>query len=274
MCIQLVEIYAVCGCLYFQHPVDRCSQTNKENHVPTKREIKIGFACSRHSREIKDSNAYDASNDPAFAPPIRPAPSLPIASGPPTAPIPSTPDQSSGPIPIALNPSTISVRIASYTQNVHTSIAPSPSTASIPTTSPPLTSSAEIVHHAVTAPIRMPAQSRSLGTSLSTTADSSGTAFSIASGSSKTSASFSTSLPTRGCCKRQHTARHRKEFYNQQSSQDQSQLREQELRQRQREKESNLKLEIRDLREQNEYLRVKIERLKRQIDHCPRCALR
>ena len=49
MCHQITERYALCGCLYYKHPVDLCSLANVGNHTVTKREVKVGVSCPRHS---------------------------------------------------------------------------------------------------------------------------------------------------------------------------------------------------------------------------------
>ena len=49
MCIQLVEKYAACGCVYHIHAVDPCARANQRGHMVTKKEQLVGYACSRHS---------------------------------------------------------------------------------------------------------------------------------------------------------------------------------------------------------------------------------
>ncbi|KAL2115719.1 hypothetical protein VTJ04DRAFT_9974 [Mycothermus thermophilus] len=49
MCFQLVELYAACRCLYYQHAVDRCVAYGSPGHCIERRTILVGYACSRHS---------------------------------------------------------------------------------------------------------------------------------------------------------------------------------------------------------------------------------
>ena len=49
MCIQLVERYAVCGCLYYRHQVDACPNSRKRGHDVRIREILVGYTCPNHS---------------------------------------------------------------------------------------------------------------------------------------------------------------------------------------------------------------------------------
>ena len=59
-CLQLIERYACCGCVYYKHPVDPCAQHQHQHaeggrkkgwgDVQT-REVKVGFACRFHSKD-------------------------------------------------------------------------------------------------------------------------------------------------------------------------------------------------------------------------------
>ena len=49
MCIQVVERYAVCGCLYYKHAIDPCSAINTRGHSIQVKEVLVGYACNRHS---------------------------------------------------------------------------------------------------------------------------------------------------------------------------------------------------------------------------------
>jgi hypothetical protein len=44
-----MEVYAACRCLYYQHPVDRCSHYGKSGHAIKTRSIPVGYACSTHA---------------------------------------------------------------------------------------------------------------------------------------------------------------------------------------------------------------------------------
>ncbi|KAI0115767.1 hypothetical protein GGR51DRAFT_546095 [Nemania sp. FL0031] len=50
MCYQVVEIYSVCKCLYYQHAIDRCPSFDRQDHGVLKRTIEVGYACSTHSQ--------------------------------------------------------------------------------------------------------------------------------------------------------------------------------------------------------------------------------
>ncbi len=49
MCIQVVERYAVCGCLYYKHQVDACSNYRKRGHEVRTVEVLVGYSCPKHS---------------------------------------------------------------------------------------------------------------------------------------------------------------------------------------------------------------------------------
>jgi hypothetical protein len=49
MCYQLVELYAACRCLYYQHAVDRCPSYGSSGHYVEQRTIYVGYACHVHS---------------------------------------------------------------------------------------------------------------------------------------------------------------------------------------------------------------------------------
>ena len=49
MCIQVVERYSVCGCLYYSHQVDPCPSYSKRGHKIATREVLVRYACSKHS---------------------------------------------------------------------------------------------------------------------------------------------------------------------------------------------------------------------------------
>ncbi|ODA80604.1 hypothetical protein RJ55_03563 [Drechmeria coniospora] len=49
MCYQLVELYAACRCLYYQHAIDRCASYGRPGHGVQPRTIYVGYACSLHT---------------------------------------------------------------------------------------------------------------------------------------------------------------------------------------------------------------------------------
>ncbi|KAH6623433.1 hypothetical protein F5144DRAFT_550976 [Chaetomium tenue] len=48
MCFQLIELYNLCGCLYYQHAVDRCAAYGRRNHEISRRTIRVGYMCKDH----------------------------------------------------------------------------------------------------------------------------------------------------------------------------------------------------------------------------------
>ena len=49
MCIQVVEVYAVCRCIYYIHEVDRCALYGQRSHEVSERVVDVGYACPDHS---------------------------------------------------------------------------------------------------------------------------------------------------------------------------------------------------------------------------------
>ena len=49
MCIQVVEVYAVCGCLYYKHQVDTCPNYRRRGHDVKTRKVLVGYSCPKHS---------------------------------------------------------------------------------------------------------------------------------------------------------------------------------------------------------------------------------
>lgn len=50
MCIQIVERYSVCRCLYYKHAVDPCSARSQRGHGVQEKIVLVGYACANHSR--------------------------------------------------------------------------------------------------------------------------------------------------------------------------------------------------------------------------------
>ncbi|KAK3292819.1 uncharacterized protein B0H64DRAFT_402750 [Chaetomium fimeti] len=48
MCHQVVELYNICGCLYYQHAVDRCASYGRPRHGIQRKTIRVGYMCSDH----------------------------------------------------------------------------------------------------------------------------------------------------------------------------------------------------------------------------------
>ena len=67
MCFQLVELYAQCRCLYYQHAVDRCASYGRHNIQ--KRTILVGYACSEHTPRASASGygTYDYAQPQGYS---------------------------------------------------------------------------------------------------------------------------------------------------------------------------------------------------------------
>lgn len=48
MCLQILELYSACRCLYYQHLVDKCAAYGRPGHSIQRRTILVGYACSNH----------------------------------------------------------------------------------------------------------------------------------------------------------------------------------------------------------------------------------
>ena len=62
MCIQLVERYAGCGCLYFEHSVDPCSAINTLGHEIQVKEVPVGYTCNYHAPATTEESGGNSSN--------------------------------------------------------------------------------------------------------------------------------------------------------------------------------------------------------------------
>lgn len=49
MCYQLIELYSVCRCMYYQHAIDRCASSGDPRHQVERRQISVGYACPAHA---------------------------------------------------------------------------------------------------------------------------------------------------------------------------------------------------------------------------------
>lgn len=50
MCIQVVERYSVCGCVYFRHSIDPCPNRSQRGHFVQEKVVHVGYTCPNHSR--------------------------------------------------------------------------------------------------------------------------------------------------------------------------------------------------------------------------------
>jgi hypothetical protein len=47
MCIQVVERYSVCRCLYYKHAVDPCAARAQRGHSVQEKTVLVGYACGK-----------------------------------------------------------------------------------------------------------------------------------------------------------------------------------------------------------------------------------
>ncbi|KAF2770235.1 hypothetical protein EJ03DRAFT_270861 [Teratosphaeria nubilosa] len=50
MCIQVVERFSVCRCLYYRHSIDPCAARSQRGHIIQEKIVLVGYACDQHSR--------------------------------------------------------------------------------------------------------------------------------------------------------------------------------------------------------------------------------
>lgn len=67
MCIQVIERYAVCRCLYYKHQVDACSNYRRRGHDVQTREVLVGYTCNKHSTNGSQSSQYYDYPDSGYA---------------------------------------------------------------------------------------------------------------------------------------------------------------------------------------------------------------
>jgi hypothetical protein len=71
MCIQVVERYAACGCLYHRHEIDPCALYGRSDHMVRESPIYVGYACPTHiaaHRQARDSRGYDEGYGSSYSP--------------------------------------------------------------------------------------------------------------------------------------------------------------------------------------------------------------
>ena len=61
MCIQVIERYGVCRCLYYKRAVDRCGDYHKSPHEVQTREVLVGYRCPQHTSS-RDHGLYRTSS--------------------------------------------------------------------------------------------------------------------------------------------------------------------------------------------------------------------
>lgn len=50
MCIQVIERYSVCRCLYYKHAIDPCSARSQRGHSIQEKTVLVGYACDNHAQ--------------------------------------------------------------------------------------------------------------------------------------------------------------------------------------------------------------------------------
>ncbi|EME46024.1 hypothetical protein DOTSEDRAFT_60729 [Dothistroma septosporum NZE10] len=58
MCLQIVERYSVCRCLYHKHAVDPCAARAQRGHAVQEKTVLVGYACERHSKCRSQPDIY------------------------------------------------------------------------------------------------------------------------------------------------------------------------------------------------------------------------
>lgn len=80
MCLQVIERYAGCGCVYYRHAVDPCAAYGDIGHVTESREVLVGFTCSRcdHTFRQKEQQRAPSVKLGRFEGKIEDQPPLPV----------------------------------------------------------------------------------------------------------------------------------------------------------------------------------------------------
>lgn len=50
MCIQVIERFSVCRCVYYRHSIDPCPARAQRGHGVQEKTVYVGYACDRHAR--------------------------------------------------------------------------------------------------------------------------------------------------------------------------------------------------------------------------------
>ena len=61
MCIQIIERFAVCRCIYYSHAVDPCPKYGSHNHGVQHKEVLVGYCCKDHSSSISQPKQYEST---------------------------------------------------------------------------------------------------------------------------------------------------------------------------------------------------------------------
>ncbi|CAC9892546.1 unnamed protein product [Aureobasidium pullulans] len=60
MCIQVVERYAVCRCIYHRHSLDPCAAYGSRSHGITERIVFVGYKCPSHTNTRQTALQHNA----------------------------------------------------------------------------------------------------------------------------------------------------------------------------------------------------------------------
>lgn len=72
MCIRIVELFAVCKCVYHIHGIDQCNSYGMLGHQVQDKVILVGYACRQHSfSSVSTSQSSSIQGSPS-GPPLDP----------------------------------------------------------------------------------------------------------------------------------------------------------------------------------------------------------
>ncbi|KAF8254128.1 hypothetical protein K440DRAFT_618774 [Wilcoxina mikolae CBS 423.85] len=62
MCYRVIEIYAVCRCVYYVHGVDQCGAYGLPGHHVEDRTLLVGHTCPQHAAGYSRSSSSSNNN--------------------------------------------------------------------------------------------------------------------------------------------------------------------------------------------------------------------
>ncbi|KAF2184714.1 hypothetical protein K469DRAFT_178678 [Zopfia rhizophila CBS 207.26] len=68
MCIQIIEIYSVCRCLYYKHSIDPCPYRRVRGHAVQGKTVLVGYACAAHTSHSDSTEASSHLDQTSSAP--------------------------------------------------------------------------------------------------------------------------------------------------------------------------------------------------------------
>ena len=72
MCKQTYERYAECGCPYYKHAIDPCSECGRKGHTVSVRLIDVGYKCREHDRSQDSQGKSSTDGEEASLPDTMP----------------------------------------------------------------------------------------------------------------------------------------------------------------------------------------------------------